>query len=73
MTSGVLAGIGAFSQPQAVVVVVIASVLLLVVRASRDVAGLNLTRRALAGLDGAILILLVLFVTLVVLRFKTLA
>lgn len=73
MMTTVLAGIGAFSQPQAVVVVVAASVLLLLVRASRDVIGLDLTRRALFVLDGAIVVLLVLFVTLVVLRFKTLA
>ncbi len=73
MMSSVLGGVSAFSQPQAVVVVVVASVLLLLVRASRDVVGLDLTRRALIALDGAILILLVLFVTLVVLRFKTLA
>jgi len=73
MMTSVFAGIGAFSQPQAVVVVVVASVLLLLVRASRDVVGLVLTRRALIALDGAILVLLVLFVALIVLRFKTLA
>lgn len=73
MMSSVFAGIGAFSQPQAVVVVALASVLLLLARASRDVVGLDLTRRALIALDGAIIVLLVLFVALVVLRFKTLA
>ena len=73
MMALVLAGVSAFSRPQAVIVVVAASVLLLLLRAARDVVGPDLTRRALSVLDAAIVVLLVLFVTLVVLRFKTLA
>jgi hypothetical protein len=73
MMNVVLADVGAFSQPVALFVVIVACVLLLSVRAIRDVVGLDLTRQALLVLDAAIGVLLVAFVVLVVVRFATLA
>lgn len=69
----VLAGIGAFSQPVALFVVIVACVVLLSLRVARDVTGLELTRQSLLALDVAIVILLVVFLTLVIVRFATLA
>lgn len=73
MMNVVLAGVSAFSQPGALFVVIVACVLLLSVRAIRDVVGLDLTRQALLVLDAAIAVLLVTFVILVIVRFATLA
>jgi hypothetical protein len=73
MMDVVLAGVGAFSQPVALFVVIVACGLLLSVRVVREVVGLDLTRWALLVLDTAIAVLLVVFVALVIVRFATLA
>ncbi|MHB1208788.1 MAG: hypothetical protein ACYC1I_03670 [Acidimicrobiales bacterium] len=69
----VLADIGAFSQPVALFVVIVACVVLLSLRVVRDVTSLELTRQSLLVLDVAIVMLLVVFLTLVIVRFATLA
>jgi len=55
----------------AVMVVLVACVTLLSVRAWRGIAHLVLTRRVSLLLDGAILLLGVLFLVLVIVRFRT--
>lgn len=73
MTNMLLAGVGAFSQPGALFVVIVACVVLLSLRAVRDLTDLDLTRRALLVVDAGIALLLVIFVVLVIVRFATLA
>lgn len=55
----------------AVLVTLLASVVLLSLRAWSGASGFKLTRRVSLMLDGAVVILLVLFLVLVVVRFKT--
>ena len=54
-------------------VVLVATTLLLALRAWSGVVGLKVTRRVSQFLDGSIATLLVLFLALVILRFRTVA
>jgi ABC-type antimicrobial peptide transport system permease subunit len=72
--SGVfIAESGAFAGPPAVLVTLIASLILLAIRAWVGSEGFTLTRRVSHYLDGAIGIFFVLFVLIVIVRFKSLA
>lgn len=73
MSNVTLADIGAFAQPEALFVVIVALVVLLSLRAVREVIGPKVTRGALLTLDVSIVILLGVFVALVIVRFATLA
>ncbi|HVA71035.1 MAG TPA: hypothetical protein VNF08_06905 [Acidimicrobiales bacterium] len=64
---------GALAAPPAVLVTMVASLILLAIRAWAGTVGLTLTRRVSLYVDGAIGIFFVLFVLFVIIRFKSLA
>jgi hypothetical protein len=68
-----LAGVQAFGSPPAVLVTMVASVILLSLRAWCATTGVVLTRPVALLLDGAIALLFVVFAVLVIIRFETLA
>ena len=73
MRSDFLATFGAGASPSAVVIALVASSVLLAVRAWAGVVGLRLTRVVSLLLGAAILLFLIAFAYLVILRFQTLA
>lgn len=71
MSSWPLVVPGAFGNPHAVLVTLIAVVVLLVLRAVSQTAGVVLARNILLMLDAAIGVLSILFFVLVAIRFAT--
>lgn len=72
MNDLILANLGASATPLTVLTVMVASLILLSLRAWIAATGVTLTRRVWLMLDVAIVVLTVLFVVLVYVRFKTL-
>jgi hypothetical protein len=68
-----MASTNPFGSVAAVFVTLFACVFLLSLRAWRGLTGLLLNRRVTLLLDGAILVLMFLFILFVIVRFKTLA
>lgn len=64
---------GALAGPPAVFVALIAVLILLALRATVGILGLNITRRVALYVDGALGIFFVLFIFVVVSRFRYLA
>lgn len=71
MTDVLAASGAALATAPAVLVTLVAALLLLVLRAWTQIAGLTLTRQVLLLVDGAIGALVVLFIALVAVRFVT--
>ena len=64
---------GALAGPPAVIATMFASLILVGVRALARTVGLTLTRRVSLYVDGALVVLFVLFLVFVIIRFKSLA
>ena len=73
MNNGLLASSLALSAPPIVFVTLVGSLILLSVRTRCGVKGLVLSRRMSHSLNASVIVMLVLFVVLVIVRFKTLA
>ncbi|HEV3266852.1 MAG TPA: hypothetical protein VGZ68_00440 [Acidimicrobiales bacterium] len=70
MTNLLLANASALGAPQVVFVSLVAVVTLLSLRAVTKVMGVVLSRSVSRTLDGAVVVLFVLFIVLVIVRFK---
>jgi hypothetical protein len=73
MIDAIVAISGALAGPPAVLVALIAVLILLAIRATVGILGLTITRRVALYVDGAIGIFFVLFIFVVVSRFRYLA
>jgi hypothetical protein len=71
MSDMIVANATAIGASQVVLVVMLAVVTLLCVRALSHVVGATLSRAVSYMLDGSVVVLLLLFVVLVIIRFKT--
>jgi hypothetical protein len=73
MTAVLLASFSEFSSAPGILIVLIATIVLLLVRAWSGTIGLNLTRLVSIMLDVVIALLVVFFLLFVIIRFQTLA